>query len=173
MTVLRIVFALTAKGTSSFSKPLLLGSQKISPLPTCVSHLSWLQKTLYSTSEVSKNLRLISLDDNVTLDKNLPLQAHIHNPEGRPLVVLLAWLMAREKHLMKYASFYLEQGFDVLMVNTTPWQFLWPVKGSQRYYNCCPDGGTSPSHNQAPQIHVSTLVTIMCPFGVAGSLRQS
>nr|CAD7410826.1 unnamed protein product [Timema poppensis] len=107
--------------------------EKISPLPTCVSHLSWLQKTLYSTSEVSKNLRLISLDDNVTLDKNLPLQVHIHNSEGRPLVVLLAWLMAREKHLMKYASFYLEQGFDVLMVNTTPWQFLWPVKGSQ----CC------------------------------------
>nr|CAD7403406.1 unnamed protein product [Timema cristinae] len=104
---------------------------KISPLPTCVSHLSWLQKKLYSTNEVSKNLRLISLDDNVTLDKNLPLQVHIQNSEGRPLVVLLAWLMAREKHLMKYASFYLEQGFDVLMVNTTPWQFLWPVKGSQ------------------------------------------
>nr|CAD7462954.1 unnamed protein product [Timema tahoe] len=104
---------------------------KTSPLPTCVSHLSWLQQKLYSTSEVSKNLRLISLDDNVTLDKNLPLQVHINNSEGRPLVVLLAWLMAREKHLMKYASFYLEQGFDVLMVNTTPWQFLWPVKGSQ------------------------------------------
>ncbi|CAG2061060.1 unnamed protein product, partial [Timema podura] len=131
MTVLRIVFALTAKGASSFSKSMLLGSQKTSPLPTCVSHLSWLQQKLYSTSEVSKNLRLISLDDNVTLDKNLPLQVHINNSEGRPLVVLLAWLMAREKHLMKYASFYLEQGFDVLMVNTTPWQFLWPVKGSQ------------------------------------------
>nr|CAD7428910.1 unnamed protein product [Timema monikensis] len=104
---------------------------KISPLPTCVSHLSWLQKKLYSMSEVSKNLRLISLDDNMTLDKNLPLQVHVHNSENRPLVVLLAWLMAREKHLMKYASFYLEQRFDVLIVNTTPWQFLWPVKGSQ------------------------------------------
>nr|CAD7199104.1 unnamed protein product [Timema douglasi] len=147
---------------------------KISPLPTCVSHLSWLQKTLYSTSEVSKNLRLISLDDNVTLDKNLPLQVHIHNSEGRPLVVLLAWLMAREKHLMKYASFYLEQGFDVLMVNTTPWQFLWPVKGSQTMDVLDIDvSGDTTRVFYVSRIHrLITLVTILQENVVAGELLE-
>ncbi|KAL4703353.1 hypothetical protein ACJJTC_013119 [Scirpophaga incertulas] len=32
---------------------------------------------------------------------------------------------------MKYASLYLEQGFDVVSVSCTPWQLMWPTKGSQ------------------------------------------
>jgi hypothetical protein len=51
--------------------------------------------------------------------------------DDKPLVVILSWLNAKPKHLMKYASIYLEQGFDVLITQITPWQLLWPAKGSQ------------------------------------------
>ncbi|XP_049290091.1 uncharacterized protein LOC125767499 isoform X1 [Anopheles funestus] len=50
----------------------------------------------------------------------------------KPLVFIFAWLQASEKHLAKYAEFYLEQGFDVLCVHITPWQLVWPVYGSQK-----------------------------------------
>jgi Eukaryotic protein of unknown function (DUF829) len=49
----------------------------------------------------------------------------------KPLVVILSWLNARQKHLSKYAQLYLDQGFDVLITQISPWQLLWPVKGSQ------------------------------------------
>lgn len=41
------------------------------------------------------------------------------------------WMLARKQHVMKYATLYLEQGFDVVSVSCTPWQLMWPVKGSQ------------------------------------------
>lgn len=43
----------------------------------------------------------------------------------------MAWLMAKERHLKKYARVYLELGFDVMVVHLTPWQLLWPTKGAQ------------------------------------------
>lgn len=49
----------------------------------------------------------------------------------KPLVVILAWLQAKQKHLKKYAELYTNQGFDVLVAQVTPWQLLWPVKGCQ------------------------------------------
>lgn len=48
-----------------------------------------------------------------------------------PLVVLLSWLMAREKYLEKYREIYLKRGFDVLTVKTRPDQFLFPTVGTQ------------------------------------------
>uniref|UniRef100_A0A182MNN9 Uncharacterized protein n=1 Tax=Anopheles culicifacies TaxID=139723 RepID=A0A182MNN9_9DIPT len=50
----------------------------------------------------------------------------------KPLVFIFAWLQASEKHLAKYAEFYLEQGFEVLCVHITPWQLVWPIYGSQK-----------------------------------------
>lgn len=50
---------------------------------------------------------------------------------GKPLVVMLCWLQARQKHVEKYAKLYVDQGLDVLAVQITPWQLLWPVKGTQ------------------------------------------
>lgn len=52
-------------------------------------------------------------------------------PQDKPLVVMLTWLMAKKKHIYKYANFYVDRGFDVLNVTITPWQLLWPTKGSQ------------------------------------------
>lgn len=44
---------------------------------------------------------------------------------------MLPWLMAKPKHIKKYAQLYIDQGFDVVTVNVTPWQVIWPKKGSQ------------------------------------------
>lgn len=32
---------------------------------------------------------------------------------------------------MKFANLYMEQGFDIAVVSLTPWQLLWPAKGSR------------------------------------------
>lgn len=39
--------------------------------------------------------------------------------------------MAKPGPLKKYAKIYIDQGFDVLTMTVTPWQLLWPTKGSQ------------------------------------------
>lgn len=54
----------------------------------------------------------------------------LEKPLDRPLVVMLSWLMAKKKPLLKYAEIYTEMGFDVLTIQISPWQLLWPVKGT-------------------------------------------
>lgn len=49
----------------------------------------------------------------------------------KPLVVLLQWLMAKPKHIKKYAELYIDHGYDVMAVTVTPWQVMWPTKGTQ------------------------------------------
>lgn len=53
------------------------------------------------------------------------------SPSGNPLVLMMSWLLAKQKHLKKYAKIYTDLGFDVLVVHVTPWQFIWPAKGTQ------------------------------------------
>lgn len=52
-------------------------------------------------------------------------------PQDKPLVVFLSWLLAKRKSSLKYIDIYVDQGFDVLHVTITPWQLLWPKKGTQ------------------------------------------
>lgn len=60
------------------------------------------------------------------------LRCRLKNPlDEKPLVVMLCWLQARQKHIEKYAELYVDQGLDVLAVQITPWQLLWPTKGTQ------------------------------------------
>ncbi|XP_014258602.1 transmembrane protein 53-A-like [Cimex lectularius] len=67
-----------------------------------------------------------------TADKFLnPIKPITNDPTSRPLVVLIAWMLAKKKHIEKYSEIYLKQGFDVLSVTMTPWQFLWPTTGAQ------------------------------------------
>lgn len=49
----------------------------------------------------------------------------------KPLVVLLQWLQAKPKHTKKYAELYIDHGYDVMAVTVTPWQVMWPTKGTQ------------------------------------------
>ncbi|CAH1174141.1 unnamed protein product [Phaedon cochleariae] len=80
-----------------------------------------------SSLEVTKNISLLSSEKKNTKVVNLKLAT----PEDKPLVVMLSWLMARKKHVYKYADVYLRHGFDVLNISISPWQLLWPTKGSQ------------------------------------------
>lgn len=80
---------------------------------------------------ITKNIQLISSDKKDCKITNLKLS----KPQDKPLVILLSWLMAKRKHINKYANFYLDKGFDVLNVNVSPWQLLWPVKGDFEFQN--------------------------------------
>jgi len=61
--------------------------------------------------------------------KSLKLSSGANSQQ--PMVVMLPWLMGQNKHIAKFASLYLKMGFDVLSCRITPWQLLWPAKGSQ------------------------------------------
>lgn len=50
----------------------------------------------------------------------------------RRLVVLMSWLKAKEKHIEKYRQFYLDRGFDVLNVKTSPRDLLFPTIGAKK-----------------------------------------
>ena len=82
-----------------------------------------------STHRLTKNIELITEDDNIAVDKEK--MKIISKHENRPLLVLLPWLMSQPKHIRKFVNFYLEQGFDVASVTITPWQLLWPAKGTR------------------------------------------
>lgn len=50
----------------------------------------------------------------------------------RRLVVIMSWLEAKEKHIEKYRQFYLDRGFDVLNVKTSPLDLLLPKVGAKK-----------------------------------------
>lgn len=78
--------------------------------------------------EISRSLQLYSKDRN-PIEKD-PKTLRVGNLT-KPTVLVFAWLNAKQKHLAKYAKLYTEQGYDVVVTQLTPWQLLWPVKGSQ------------------------------------------
>lgn len=80
-----------------------------------------------SSLELSKNLELISKETKTTKVTDLKLST----PLDKPMVILLSWLMAKRKHIYKFANYYTGHGFDVLNVSVSPWQLLWPTKGTQ------------------------------------------
>ncbi|XP_019766152.1 transmembrane protein 53 isoform X2 [Dendroctonus ponderosae] len=80
-----------------------------------------------SCLEVTKNMSLLSNEKKNTAINDFKLE----EPQDNPLVVLIAWMMAKKKHTQKYADIWLQKGFDVLCVTVNPWQFLWPVTGTQ------------------------------------------
>ncbi|KAH8305908.1 hypothetical protein KR018_003203 [Drosophila ironensis] len=82
-----------------------------------------------SSQDITKNMTLYTNSKTpVEVD---PKTLAFKKPTGNPLVLMMAWLMAKQKHLKKYAQIYTEMGFDVMVVHITPWQLLWPVKGTQ------------------------------------------
>ncbi|XP_032591314.1 uncharacterized protein LOC6560008 isoform X2 [Drosophila grimshawi] len=82
-----------------------------------------------SSKDITKNMTLYtSQKADIEVD---PKTLEFKKPTGNPLVLMMAWLMAKQKHLKKYAQIYTEMGFDVMVVHITPWQLLWPAKGTQ------------------------------------------
>ncbi|XP_034952555.1 transmembrane protein 53-A [Chelonus insularis] len=81
-----------------------------------------------STQQITKNIEVICQDETPpTLEK--PFTAD--KPVDRPLLVLMEWLFAKKKHVMKYGNIYLDQGFDVLRVHAGPLDLIWPANGTR------------------------------------------
>ncbi|XP_053616586.1 uncharacterized protein LOC128678800 [Plodia interpunctella] len=81
------------------------------------------------SQNITKNMTYIS-------NERLKLAVDPHTMKldkdiARPLCIIMNWMLQRPSHVMKYATLYLEQGFDVISVSCTPWQLMWPQKGSQ------------------------------------------
>lgn len=79
---------------------------------------------------ITKNLEIISNDVLKIQNRagQLPLVNLEHN---RPVVILLAWMLAQRKHVDKYLDLYLKKGFDILKISISVKQLLWPTEGSQ------------------------------------------
>lgn len=84
---------------------------------------------LLSTCEITKNIKFISHDNDIRISKYTVKTSN--SSEKRPLLVLICWLLAKEKHYMKFTDLYLQHGFDITIVTITPWQLMWPEKGSR------------------------------------------
>lgn len=76
---------------------------------------------------VTKNIQLLSSDKKSAKVVDFKLT----EPQNKPLVVLLTWLMSKKPHIVKYAEFYSERGFDIMAISISPWQLLWPARGTQ------------------------------------------
>lgn len=82
-----------------------------------------------SALDLTKNMTFYTENPNkINWD---PKTLTFKTPSGNPLVLLMSWLLAKQKHLKKYAEIYTDLGYDVLVVHVTPWQFIWPTKGTQ------------------------------------------
>ncbi|XP_031640067.1 uncharacterized protein LOC116352023 [Contarinia nasturtii] len=82
-----------------------------------------------STHEITKHMRLLS-EQKRCIEKD-ETTLRLKTELDKPLVVLFQWLMAKPNHIKKYAQLYIDQGFDVMSVSVTPWQVMWPTKGTQ------------------------------------------
>ncbi|CAB3225339.1 unnamed protein product [Arctia plantaginis] len=49
----------------------------------------------------------------------------------KPLCLMMIYMTAKPKHVLKYADLYLTKDFDVISVSCTPTQLMWPAMGSQ------------------------------------------
>ncbi|XP_012269924.2 uncharacterized protein LOC105694125 [Athalia rosae] len=81
-----------------------------------------------STHHVTKGIELTSQDDDLVTHGN---KFQLNVPKDRPLLVILSWLLSKKRHIKKFIDFYMEQGFDVITVSISPWQLIWPAKGSR------------------------------------------
>jgi hypothetical protein len=77
---------------------------------------------------IDQNLKLWSLTSIRTMN-NLESS---ENSRRRKLMVLFAYMLPNEKHLDKYRKIYYDHGFDVLTVQTSPFQFFFPAIGAKK-----------------------------------------
>lgn len=71
------------------------------------------------------------LNNNMTIKRsNIRSDDGKSSGNSKKLTVMLSWMMAKGKHLEKYADIYLQRGFDVLVVTLPPMELLFPKTGS-------------------------------------------
>lgn len=86
---------------------------------------------------ITKNIQLFTdKPRKIVVDpKTLKVEQDAH---GKPMVLLMAWLLSQPKHIRKFAQIYVDQGFDCLVTRASPWQLMWPTKGTQVNYLILP-----------------------------------
>lgn len=84
----------------------------------------------FQSRRFSRNVEFFTESD-VPIPKNTMEIASKLSKHERPLTLLFCWLMARERHIKKYAQLYTNLGFDVLKIRISPFDLLRPTKGSQ------------------------------------------
>ncbi|XP_026318096.1 uncharacterized protein LOC113228885 [Hyposmocoma kahamanoa] len=127
MSVIRTLFSLAVhNGKQGLRNS---GTKSFRPLLSCAPvAMVGFERNAHS-QDITKNIQYISNEKTkLTADPNTLKLDKLPN---RPLCVMINWLLARQKHVMKFATLYLEQGFDVVSISCTPWQLMWPQKGSQ------------------------------------------
>lgn len=103
-------------------------AQLLCPIPAAFATMT---RRHLCVQPITKNLKLVT-EDQRKFEKDPKTLRLTQNSSDRPLVLILSWLLGKPKHLSKYAKLYIDQGFDVLITEITPWQLLWPAKGSQK-----------------------------------------
>lgn len=53
----------------------------------------------------------------------------------KKLVLILSWLQAERKHLLKFAQIYMDQGFDVVVTHINIREVVWPRSGFELISN--------------------------------------
>ncbi|XP_075982037.1 transmembrane protein 53-A-like [Anticarsia gemmatalis] len=81
------------------------------------------------TQNLTQNMQHFSNDD-VKLKVD-PKTMDLNRRISKPLCIMMNFMLANPKHVKKYADLYLTHGYDVIAVSCSPWQLMWPVKGSQ------------------------------------------
>ncbi|XP_076619794.1 transmembrane protein 53-like lethal (2) k09913 [Colletes latitarsis] len=112
---------LTRTRLVSFAQPQLLNQRQNLTLCLLACKLSS-HRVTKSIEHITQNNRILVSNDQTQ---------HNKNTECRPLLIVLSWLLAKRRHVMKFINLYTEQGFDVALVSMTPWQLLWPITGSR------------------------------------------
>jgi len=83
-----------------------------------------------SSYKFNQNLEFVSADDSKIKRDGDSFKLAMPGGE-RPLTILMAWLMSKERHVNKFVSLYNHLGFDVLKVRLAPLDLLRPTKGAQ------------------------------------------
>ncbi|KAK7071077.1 hypothetical protein SK128_024599 [Halocaridina rubra] len=84
----------------------------------------------FHSYKVSKHLEFFTSSD-IPIPKDTMQIASLLSTKNRPLTLLFCWLMAKDRHIKKYADFYNNHGIDVLRIKVTPFDVLRPTKGAQ------------------------------------------
>ncbi|XP_014257961.1 uncharacterized protein LOC106671561 [Cimex lectularius] len=119
MSVRLITFSVANRTLLASKAKSLIGMMSISPS----------SNRTFSKHVVNKSFELISTDSFVPMGTNNT--SKVFKDGSKPLVIMLTWLLARKKHVGKYCDIYLKKGFNIMTVSITPWQFFWPITGSQ------------------------------------------
>ncbi|KAB7503882.1 hypothetical protein Anas_05916 [Armadillidium nasatum] len=91
-------------------------------------YINTIQKCSVHIHSFTRNMQLISNDKVSEINGLEVLDPRVNS---RPLTLLYTWMLAKDKHVIKYSKFYLDRGIEVLRVRLSLFDLLRPTKGSQ------------------------------------------